>query len=155
MSLQAVANFLILYSDRGVEGRYQNGKVEGAIVLEGQNFFYLPFIYQGATITRSGDNLQSTITMAVNTLAMNIAHQAVEGDYQVELQTWAMDPSTFNPGKQLTHEYWIAAGLAYDPDALQIQLSSPIDAVGAQVPNRVLTTKLVGALPVTASVRNV
>ena len=44
--------------------------------------------------------------------------------------------------------------MSYDPESIEIILSSAIDAVGANAPNRVLTKELVGHLPVTGSLQN-
>ena len=58
------------------------------------------------------------------------------------------------PNKQLTEENWLASSMSYDPEAIEIILSSAIDAVGANAPNRVLTRDIVGSLPVTGSLQN-
>ena len=33
-------------------------------------------------------------------------------------------------GGRLTGEYWLAAGMRYDPESIELLISSPIDAVG-------------------------
>ena len=44
--------------------------------------------------------------------------------------------------------------MSYDPETIEVILSSAIDAVGANAPDRVLTKEIVGYLPVTASLQN-
>ena len=44
--------------------------------------------------------------------------------------------------------------MAYDPVTVELALSSSIDAVGASVPNRVLTQRQVGAIPVSGQIQN-
>ena len=44
--------------------------------------------------------------------------------------------------------------MSYNPENIELILSSAIDAVGANAPDKVLTRNLVGALPVTGSLQN-
>ena len=44
--------------------------------------------------------------------------------------------------------------MSYDPETIELVLSSAIDAVGANAPDKVLTRNLVGSLPVTGSLQN-
>jgi hypothetical protein len=145
MSIQAIATFI----DTPL-GRYQNGKVG----LPVSNYFYLSFIYQGATKSRSGDNLQSTLILANNVVSMNIANQLVSSFATVTVENWLMDPSTYDRSRLLTSEIWVVSSLSYDPETIELVLSSSLDAIGTQAPTRVLTRKLVGELPTTGSVRN-
>ena len=45
--------------------------------------------------------------------------------------------------------------VAYDPEIIEITLSSSIDAVGVSAPHKILTTEMVGALPVSAQIQNI
>ena len=65
-----------------------------------------------------------------------------------------MSPKDFSVGRKLTMETWLAAGLSYDPERVNVLLSSGIDAVGATAPSKTLTTQLVGALPLTGAISN-
>jgi len=147
MSIQAIATFVAT-----PYGNYQNGKVGSSV----SGYQYLSFIYQGATKSRSGDNLQAALVLANNTLAMNIANQLVTGFANVTVENWLMNPSTYQRLRQspLTPETWLVSSLSYDPETIELVLSSSLDAIGTQAPTRVLTRKLVGALPTTGSVRN-
>ena len=60
----------------------------------------------------------------------------------------------FERNKELTEEQWLASSMSYDPEAIEIILSSAIDAVGANAPDKVLTRDIVGALPITGSIQN-
>ncbi len=44
--------------------------------------------------------------------------------------------------------------MSYDPSSIELILSSAIDAVGANAPDKVLTRDMVGALPITGSLQN-
>lgn len=146
MSLQAIATFI----DAGLGKRYQNGKVGSSV----SGYSYLSFIYQGAAKSRSGDNLQATLVLANNTLAMNVANELVANYATVTVENWLMNPSTYSRSRRLTSEVWLVSSFSYDPETVELVLSSSLDAIGTQAPTRVLTRKLVGALPTTGSVQN-
>jgi len=61
---------------------------------------------------------------------------------------------SFERSKELTEEQWLASSMSYDPESIEIILSSAIDAVGANAPDKVLTRDIVGALPITGSIQN-
>jgi hypothetical protein len=145
MSIQAIATFI----DTPL-GSYQNGKVGSSL----DGYQYLSFIYQGATKSRSGDNLQATLILANNVLSMNIANQLVSSFATATVENWLMNPSTYDRSRLLTSEVWVVSSLSYDPETIELVLSSSLDAIGTQAPTRVLTRKLVGELPTTGSVRN-
>jgi len=161
MSLVALTNFIVVTTSSGDDpndlspNRFQNGKYDTPIAhaVTNKDHQYLSFIYQGAARNRSGDNMESSLILANNAISMGYATKAVAGKYHVQVDTYLMT-TDFAPSKLLTSETWLAASLAYDPTTIEILLSSAIDAVGANAPNRVLTKNLVGHLPVTGTIQN-
>jgi len=153
MSLVALTNFITITNPNGsvanIPDKFQNGRHSPAI----SGFQYLSFIYQGAARNRSGDNMTSSLLLANSELSMNYSQQIVLNKYHVKVETYLMTEA-FERNKQLTEENWLASSMSYDPESIEIILSSAIDAVGANVPNRVLTKELVGHLPVTGSLQN-
>ena len=134
--------------------KFQNGKqTVGAGFPAFQQHNYLSFIYQGAARNRSGDNMTSSLILANNEISMNFAIEAVQEKYHIKVETWLMT-EVFAKKTKLTEEQWLASSLSYDPETIEIILSSAIDAVGASSPDRVLTQELVGHLPVTGSLQN-
>ena len=155
MSLVALTNFITITNPDGsvanIPDKFQNGRHSPAI----SGFQYLSFIYQGAARNRSGDNMTSSLLLANNELSMNYAQQIVLNKYHVKVETWLMDDDFEKiPNKQLTEENWLASSMSYDPESIEIILSSAIDAVGANAPDKVLTRDIVGALPITGSIQN-
>jgi len=152
MSLVALTNFITVTNPTGsvanIPDKFQNGR---HVAISG--FQYLSFIYQGATRNRSGDNMTSSLILANNELSMNYAQQIVINKYHIKVETWLMTEA-FERNKELTEETWLAATMSYDPETIELVLSSAIDAVGANAPDKVLTRNLVGALPVTGSLQN-
>ena len=152
MSFVALTNFITITNPSGsvenITDKFQNGR-HAAI----SGFKYLSFIYQGATKNRSGDNMTSSLILANSELSMNYAQQLVINKYHVKVETWLMTEA-FEKSKQLSEETWLAANMSYDPETIELVLSSAIDAVGANAPDRVLTRDIVGSLPVTGSLQN-
>lgn len=155
MTIQAVTTFLELTTPAGaVEGFYQNGQPGQTITYDGKIYSYLSFLYSGATKNRTGDNINSDLTLAVNQVAMNIASEAVQKFWALQVDTVLMHPETFAPVRQLSRESWVVSNFSYDTEAVRIELSSSIDAIGADAPNRTLLQKYVGALPTTSQISN-
>ncbi len=146
MSYTRITTFITIGSER-----YQNSTI-GSV----SGHQYLSFIYQGAAKNRTGDNIESSLILSANLLSMNEARRAVAQKASVKVETYVMN-STFTETEgnaPLTEENWIAASMSYDTETIEILLSSAIDAVGANAPNRVLTRDLVGDLPVSGTITN-
>tara|TARA_R100000742_G_C4227300_1_gene49636 strand:- start:55 stop:675 length:621 start_codon:yes stop_codon:yes gene_type:complete len=134
-------------------------RTNNSIELDGKDYYFLPFIYQGAAKNRSGDNLEAALVFANNRVAMNRAREAVINKWTVDVFVCRVDPVTLAPlttygNPYLTKDIWLASSLGYDSTTVEVLLSSGIDAVGSNAPNRVLTTGLVGYLPITGSIQN-
>ena len=83
------------------------------------------------------------------------AQEAVINKYFVEVNVCIVDNSNIDSiTNVLTTDTWLAASLSYDPEVVEVLLSSAIDSVGGDVPSLVLTTEVVGKLPVTSDIQN-
>jgi hypothetical protein len=176
MSVEALGVFLIAMDGRTgnvqlrlhnvVGQRLDDGTLRPTIATnvsgDGNHIYtYVPFIYQGGTRNRTGDNITAGIGMAPNEISMAYAVEMTETvspedserlPMTVRVITTALDPRTaepLSPVKNLTDELWIAAGMSYTSETLEIVLSSAIDAVNALAPNYSLNRMNVGQLPVT------
>ena len=129
--------------------KFQNGKYDANV----NGHTYLSFIYQGAAMNRTGDNLEASLVLANSPLSMGFVNQFVEEGYYVEVEVWLMN-TDFSRNSMLTKEYWLASGMRYDPESIELLLSSTIDAVGAQVPQKTLSTEQCNQLPLTGTIQN-
>ena len=169
MSLTTLVTFVELFkidsNNRRISiNRLQNAKRDhnrdvkdstNTILFNGENYHYLPFIYQGTTINKSGDNIESNLIMGNHPLSMAKAQEAVVNKYFVEVNVCiAANDDIDNVTNVLTTDTWLAASLSYDPEVVEILLSSAIDSVGINVPSLVLTTDVVGKLPVSSDIQN-
>lgn len=153
----------------GVQYRFQNGKVNGSIRTNllstdgnNQNFGYLPFIYQGGTLNRTGDNITAGLGLAPNEISLSVATDMTQTvNYQdnseirpmtVQAAVILMDDD-FQPSRIISQEWWVAAAMSYTVSELEIVLSSAIDAVNALAPNYSLDRQNVGSLPISGNVR--
>lgn len=138
----------------------------GAVTYGGRRYEFLGFVYQGATRTRNGDNLEAGLILGSNKISSGYAQKLIEGHavssngettilpYQVVVRTCLMRPDFQGVSKVICTEYWTATSMVYDVQTLEILLTSGIDAVNNNVSNMFLTTKRVGALPTTAQIRS-
>ena len=136
------------------DGRYQNFAPGKQIKLNKLEYNYLGFIYQGATKNRTGDNLEAALILANNKISMDIAIRNVKKKRQVIVSSCVVDRENETVERLLCTEYWVAATLTYDPEQIEVVLSSAIDAVGTNAPLRVLRSKDVGRLPSSAQITN-
>jgi len=169
MSITTLVTFVEVFSvdingNKSTKHLLQNAKREpsedsnsanNTILFNGKNYHYLPFIYQGTTINKSGDNIESNLIMANHPLSMAKAQEAVLNRYFVEVNVCIVANNNIdNVTNVLTTDTWLASSLSYDPEVVEVLLSSAIDAVGVNMPSIVLTTEAVGKLPVTSDIQN-
>ena len=155
MTVVALTAFVtVKQKDGTVEHQFQNGK---HTAVDGHSF--LSFIYQGAAMNRTGDNLEASIILANNPLSMSYVKDFVEQKYYIQVETFLMttdfnkNTSAANGGK-ISGELWLAAGMSYDSQSIELTLSSAIDAVGANAPQQTLTRARCSHLPLTGQLQN-
>ena len=167
MTVEAITTFIRIFDNNNDEiHRFQNSNTSSEVTyapveascFDGStaslSYPYLPFIYNGATKSIAGDNIESTLTFEATALTLANAYEAVEGFYGIEVVTVLMAPDTFVQNRPLTSECWVISGMNYNVDGVQLRLSTAIDAVTASVPNQVLRSDAVGALPVSSRINN-
>jgi len=157
MSYIRLANFFQLYSvdqngNKTVQRKFNNAVPGQSVIYDRLVYDYLSFVYQGAAKNRTGDNLEAQIILAVNQISTGLAKQAVDKKWMVQVYSAVMTDGN-SVDRVLTTETWVAASMTYDNSAIEVVLSSAIDAVGANAPTRVLTRELVGDLPITGNIR--
>ena len=169
-NLIEIRHWIVDDGDENDEGRwetqmrYQNANTEQDITFEGKRYPFLSFIYQGATRTRTGDNIEAALALATNQLSMDLCYDIVVIGYddsqpqhhvkrQVVVNTCLLNNEFTQVDKVLNTEYWIGGSMNYDELTVEVTLSSAIDAVYAGLPNFYLTESMVGRLPTTARVR--
>ena len=177
MSVERIGVFLLVRNGRtqAPEYRFFNSMVRGddgqpltvcsTNLIEGVEvpYYYIPFIYAGGQANRVGDNLSASLQLAPNEVSMSFATDMVEMidrntdaerlPMTVEACVVSLHPTTWEPVSVITREIWVAAGMTYTTEVIEIVLSSAIDAVNALAPSYSLNRTNVGRLPSTSSVR--
>ena len=178
MSAIALVTFIEIYDPElvpasgditnAVQYRFQNSEpsisgISDAKVGDGAKFNFLSFIYQGATRSNDGNNLESALVLAnestnregsvgANKLSMSYAAEAVNKGYSVKVSVCKMTDLTFSAVETvLAFDIWKIASMGYDNATIELLLTSSIDAVGGNT-GRFLTSSLVGHIPVTGSI---
>ena len=130
---------------------YQNFFVGDEVFYDGFKYFFAGFGYSGSTIDLEASNVDATLVWAANDLSLNLAAEAAEKRWTVNIQSvWLKDDLTID--KSYMTDTFMVTGFEHDTLRLSMRLSSPLDSVGADAPRRRLTEQLVGALPSTGQV---
>ena len=157
MSLVKIANLLEVRkydedtSSWVTDLRFQNCNNDGTVGFDGHPWSFLPFVYQGATRSRNGNNLESTLVLSSNLISMAYAQKIVEFKLKVVVYTCLMN-GEFNLVEQLiSKDNWAGASMTYDAETVEVSLASRVDAITFGIPNMDLKKQIVGNLPTTAS----
>jgi hypothetical protein len=156
----AFAQYLTLRSQQSTTQFYfQNYWINESIsyysASQGRTNLYdfMPFAFSGTILTKSGDNQAATLAFPNNSLSRAWAETAVNSSWIADVSTVIVDPDNSASTTNLMQYTAQVIAATWDSTALQLQLASVLDAVGADIPRKKLTQQLVGQLPLTASVR--
>lgn len=156
MTIVALTNFIRVQTRSAapvVKYTFHNSNPGTHITHDGWDHEYLSFAYRGGVMNRSGDAIEATLILSANALTLERVEEIVTQRWGVYVATCQMNLDFTTP-RDINREYWVATNASYDNSTIQVQLSSPIDAVEAQVPNVFLTQRNVGRLPITGALSN-
>jgi len=126
---------------------YQNFSINEQRVYDGITYSFAPFAVSSGGGARGGDRSSASLVAGTDALSVNLFAEAVQNRYMLEIKTVSLDPLTFADEALTASEIWRVASYDMDTTRVVLKLTSPLDAVKAQVPRRTLSTALVGALP--------
>jgi len=133
---------------------FHNADPLSTVRYKNQTWRYLPFIYQGATRNRTGDNIEAGLVMASNRLSMDYAQQVVQRKRKVVVYTCLMNNGFSSVEALISKENWAGTSMSYDADGLEITLASRVDAISFSIPNQHLRKDIVGELPTTGNINS-
>ena len=184
MTVISLTTFIDIFDGKtnSLQHSFQNSEPSATGITANLNIFgsreykFLSFIYQGAELTRTGDNIEAALILAnqdderngstsfnegsfggtnyvggANKLSMSFAREAIEKKFSIHVYTCKMNEAFTSVEKILTTDTWLVASMSYDPATIQVLLSSGVDSVGGNI-GRYLTTGMVGHLPVTGQI---
>ena len=128
---------------------FQNFFKDQTRVWQGKSYVFAGFGYSGSTIDAQGGNVSAQLVFGVNDITLNLAKEAADNRYTVEIQTVWLDPESLTEKASYMLDVFMITGFEHDNSRLSMRLGSPLDAISADVPRRRLTEPLVGSLPST------
>ena len=137
--------------DQYTGAAYQNFSINETRIYDGVTYNFAPFAISSGGGSRGGDRSNANLVAGADALSVNLFAEAVRLRYGLEIKTVSLDPVTFADEALVTYENWRVASYELDTTKVLLRLTSPLDAVKAQVPRRSLSTELVGALPTSGS----
>lgn len=151
MTTQALGQYLTLTGTQSL--RFQNYWIGENAPYGGESFGFLPFVFSGATTTKSGDNQPASLAFPNNALSRAWAETAIREQWLAQCRVMLLDPADRNSTIVLsTYVAQIVSG-NWGEAGIEIRMASVLDAVGSDVPRKKLTKQLVGNLPISSNVR--
>lgn len=126
---------------------YQNFSINQTRTYSGTTYSFAPFAVSSGGGTRGGERSNAALVAGADALSVNLFAEAVQNRYLLEIKTVSLDPLTFADEALIATEIWRIASYEMDTTSITMRLTSPLDAVKAQIPRRTLSTTLVGELP--------
>ena len=146
----AIGTFIRFNNDNSQA--FQNFFANQTVAYDGRNYLFAGFGYSGSTVDLESSNIAASLVFAVNTLSLNLANQAANNRWIVEIESVWINPDTLAVQSSYMTDVFMVTGFEHDTMRLSFRLSSPLDAVSADTPRRRLTEEMVGSLPSTGQI---
>lgn len=152
----AFAQFITLHAEESTTSyRFQNYWInEDAMLSSDASIFgFMPFVFNGITISKSGDNQPASLVFPNNELSRGWAESAVVDRWIADVSTVMINPDDKAENVLISRYIGQIVSGRWDSTTLQLQMASVLDAAGSDIPRKRLTKQLIGSLPLTSSVR--
>ena len=143
-------------------GQYLELLKDGSVVVRWQNFWikeningysFIPFGFSGLTTNRQGDNIDATLVFPNNELSRQWALEATQQKWIAKVRVMMFDPAD-KQNETVLHNYvGQVSASGWGETAINLKLNTLLDAVGADIPARRLTQKLVGYIPTSSNIQ--
>lgn len=148
-----IGNLLTFEANNQIKFAFQNYRINSTLSEPLTTYSFLPFGFSGVTVNRTGDNTEASLLFPNNAISKSWGVEAIRDKWIARVTTIIFpDPSNLDQFSQLSIYIGKVSEGGWDSTALQLNLNTVIDAVGADIPTRRLTQKLIGSIPVTSSV---
>jgi hypothetical protein len=147
---RAQAQYLRIFSGATTYQRWHSYYVNTSVTWESATWAYQPFDADGITAGEVQSESSISIQLPATTNVVEVVLQALNEARLAELRFYEFDTllgnSTPQAGQRLIASYLgEVVGVQGSFTSIQMQLGSSISPVGAQVPPRTFSTRLVGA----------
>jgi hypothetical protein len=144
------SQYLRIFSGATTYQRWQSYYVNTSVSYGGAVWAYQPFDADGITAGEVQSESSISVTLPATTNVMEVVLQALNEARLAELQVYEFDTilgnSTPQAGQTLIASYLgEVVGVSGGFTSIQMQLGSSLSPVGAQVPPRTFSTRLIGA----------
>ena len=144
------SQYLRIFSGSTTYQRWQSYYVNTSVSYGGAVWSYQPFDADGITAGEVQSESSISVTLPATTNVMEVVLQALNEARLAELQVYEFDTllgnSTPQTGQTLIASYLgEVVGVSGGFTSIQMQLGSSLSPVGAQVPPRTFSTRLIGA----------
>jgi hypothetical protein len=144
------SQYLRIFSGATTYQRWQSYYVNTSVSYGGAVWSYQPFDADGITAGEVQSESSISVTLPATTNVMEVVLQALNEARLAELQVYEFDTilgnSTPQTGQTLIASYLgEVVGVSGGFTSIQMQLGSSLSPVGAQVPPRTFSTRLIGA----------
>jgi hypothetical protein len=144
------SQFLRIFSGTTTYQRWQAYYVNTSVTWESASWSYQPFDADGITAGEVQSESSISVTLPATTNVMEVVLQALDEARLAELRLYEFDTLLGNSTPQ-TGQTLIASflgevvGVSGGFTSIQMELGSSLSPVGAQVPPRTFSTRLIGA----------
>ena len=144
------SQYLRIFSGSTTYQRWQSYYVNTSVSYGSAVWAYQPFDADGITAGEVQSESSISVTLPATTNVMDVVLQALNEARLAELQVYEFDTilgnSTPQTGQTLIASYLgEVVGVSGGFTSIQMQLGSSLSPVGAQVPLRTFSTRLIGA----------
>jgi hypothetical protein len=144
------SQFLRIFSGSTTYQRWQSYYVNTSVTWESASWSYQPFDADGITAGEVQSESSIAVTLPATTNVMEVVLQALDKARLAELRLYEFDTilgnSTPQTGQTLIASYLgEVVGVSGSFTSIQMELGSSLSPVGAQVPPRTFSTRLIGA----------
>jgi hypothetical protein len=144
------SQYLRIFSGSTTYQRWQSYYVNTSVTWESAAWSYQPFDADGITAGEVQSESSISVTLPATTNVMEVVLQALDEARLAELRLYEFDTilgnSTPQDGQTLIASYLgEVVGVSGGFTSIQMQLGSSLSPVGAQVPPRTFSTRLIGA----------
>lgn len=131
---------------------YQNFFINETKAYNSVSYAYAPFVVAINPGAKGGDRSENVIAAPANAITLNLFAEAVQAGWLLEINSVELNSETLEQVGLISSDLWRVARMESDEETVTLRLMSPLDAVRAQVPRRVLSAYLVGALPTSSTI---
>lgn len=154
MSQYAIGTYVTFRDKEGVPTGLdlQNFHQGETRLFRGRSFLWASFGFSGSTVDLQGAAIAAQLVFAHSQLLLDTMKTASDLRWTAVVRTVWMDATTLAETTLYSREVFAVLGYEHDLRLVTVRLGSPLDAINEQMPRRVLSRRLVGALPSTGSI---